>query len=316
MSKVIVMPNVKNMVRNDQIAIGLAVIGIIISIIAVSLAFQNNISTINSLQGQVTSLQNDETSMQNQIASLQNTVNTLNEAIDQQTDQVNRLRIPLVIKQEIGSPSGLISYFLTTYTDELKANVSSVFYPAIDSARDFISGLIGTKFNFMNIDYINATRISGSIYNATVKLTLPIRLGEIPGLSVITSILGDITLYPKVYMTTIIDVANETISNVTYVSANKSQGAGSMSYDSYSITSNTQIVVYLRNWGSTVYTISDAFVDGLAVNLAPDNEVLGFMMVKSFTLTGVGTNWANGASHQVRIVASDGTALQISVVKT
>lgn len=90
-------------------------------------------------------------------------------------------------------------------------------------------------------------------------------------------------------------------------------GLGAMSVDSYVVTDNTNITVYLRNTGEKPLVIANAYVDGAAAMLSPMGYTLEVGKVQTFMVTGNGTNWADGLSHELRIVASDGTQANIAV---
>ena len=102
---------------------------------------------------------------------------------------------------------------------------------------------------------------------------------------------------------------------------------GSMSFDTYSIdTAGANVTVYLRNTGTKALNLAAAsgaavYIDGVAqatFSMAAlpggtDNE-LAVGEVDAMVITPVAPVLTAGA-HQLRVVAADGTPLQISIVK-
>jgi menaquinone-dependent protoporphyrinogen IX oxidase len=95
--------------------------------------------------------------------------------------------------------------------------------------------------------------------------------------------------------------------NLAYASPN----TGAMSIDRGVINSNTQITIYLRDIGSTTLNVNAAHVGDALQSM--NSVVLTPEQVQTVTIMGSGTNWADGASHTVKIVAGDGTAAEISL---
>jgi flagellin-like protein len=88
---------------------------------------------------------------------------------------------------------------------------------------------------------------------------------------------------------------------------------GSMSFDSYAISGNATCTVYLRNTGTKALTVSAAYIDGTLMSFTGTAAlpVGGTTSIVVTSTIDIGT----GASHQLRVICTDGTPLQISIVK-
>jgi flagellin-like protein len=108
-------------------------------------------------------------------------------------------------------------------------------------------------------------------------------------------------------------VAYAFVTGFIGTSSGTSNQQGSMSFDSYQIIDPNTIVIYVRNTGTKVLTISNVYFDGdvgtTATYTINPSEVL------QLTTDSIATNLDNGQPHQLRIVCSDGTPLQISIIK-
>jgi flagellin-like protein len=116
-------------------------------------------------------------------------------------------------------------------------------------------------------------------------------------------------------------VAYAFVTGFIGTSSGTSNQQGSMSFDSYQIIDPNTIVIYVRNTGTKVLTISNVYFDG-----DPGTLISGFVgttatytinpsEVLQLTTDSIATNLDNGQPHQLRIVCSDGTPLQISIIK-
>jgi flagellin-like protein len=93
---------------------------------------------------------------------------------------------------------------------------------------------------------------------------------------------------------------------------------GILSFDTYSVTSATTVDIYVRVTGVRVLTIQTAYIDGA---VAVPTVLSGSLTIQPgdvqlVTVTQAGATITDLASHQLRIVCSDGTSLQIPIVKT
>jgi menaquinone-dependent protoporphyrinogen IX oxidase len=84
-----------------------------------------------------------------------------------------------------------------------------------------------------------------------------------------------------------------------------------LSIDGGFVNSNTKITIHLRNIGSTTLDVTKVYVDGDLQSM--NSVVLSPNRFETVTINGAGTNWANGASHTVKIVAEDGTSVVYNV---
>ena len=62
----------------------------------------------------------------------------------------------------------------------------------------------------------SATAVSPGIYNVHLVLSIPFRLAEIPGLSGVQAVTGDITLHIEIPATAQVNVPNGTVTPVRY----------------------------------------------------------------------------------------------------
>jgi flagellin-like protein len=99
---------------------------------------------------------------------------------------------------------------------------------------------------------------------------------------------------------------------------------GAMSIDTGNVVGGvpvggSTITVYVRNTGTKAETLTTVYVDNvLMVNGAPITITLpGAALAPGATGTvsvaSTATNWANGAAHTIKVVASDGTPVAYSV---
>jgi len=84
-----------------------------------------------------------------------------------------------------------------------------------------------------------------------------------------------------------------------------------LSVDGGFVNSNTQITIHLRNIGSTTLDVATAYVDGVLQSM--NSVALSPNRFQTVTINGAGTTWSNGASHAVKIVATDGTSVAYNV---
>jgi hypothetical protein len=89
---------------------------------------------------------------------------------------------------------------------------------------------------------------------------------------------------------------------------------GSLAIDSYSITSATTVTVYVRNVGTTTLILTNAYVDGAVQGLIVATNPVAPSAVAICAITVTGINLADGTSHSLKVVASDGTQVAIAIV--
>jgi flagellar basal body rod protein FlgF len=85
-----------------------------------------------------------------------------------------------------------------------------------------------------------------------------------------------------------------------------------MVLDSYSINS-TGVTAYVRNTGTKALSLTTMYIDGSPVTTTnlPQTLPVGEVV----TVSGLGTGLDNGASHILKIMASDGTPLEANIHK-
>ncbi len=93
---------------------------------------------------------------------------------------------------------------------------------------------------------------------------------------------------------------------------------GILSFDVYNVTSATTVDVYVRVTGVRVLIIQTAYIDSSVAVPSVSSGSLTIQPggVQLVTVTQVGATLTDLAAHQLRIICSDGTSLQIPVVKT
>ena len=93
---------------------------------------------------------------------------------------------------------------------------------------------------------------------------------------------------------------------------------GILSFDVYNITSATTVDVYVRVTGMRVLTIQTAFIDSAVAVPTVSSGSLTMQPggVQLITVTQAGATLNDLTAHQLRIICSDGTSLQLPVVKT
>ena len=87
---------------------------------------------------------------------------------------------------------------------------------------------------------------------------------------------------------------------------------GSMSFDTYTRDGST-MTVYLRNTGTKALTVQSVYLDGTPISItqAPEQFLPASIYILNCT-NAPAVN--NSAAHQLRVVCTDGTPLQISIV--
>lgn|GEM_PF-4485833 len=76
------------------------------------------------------------------------------------------------------------------------------------------------------------------------------------------------------------------------------------------IDSSTQITAYVVGFGKT-YNVTSVYVDGVIQSMMPVYAVLDPNQYQGFVLIGSNTNWADGLSHNITFVASNGYSTTI-----
>jgi hypothetical protein len=162
----------------------------------------NNAAVINQMQSQIDS-------QSSQISILLNQINDLQ-------DQLYRAKIPEIVRHNIGTPDLLVNALAHQWAADVKIQykINPLLYPLIDGAAGIVANLSKARIPYGTISLVNATKLSTGIYNATIALTIPISISEIPVLSALQDYLGDITIYVKILFTARVDAINEGVSSI------------------------------------------------------------------------------------------------------
>ena len=161
-------------------------------------------------------LQTTTASLRSSNRELSPKIDSLTKIIDEQTDQLNRLRIPEVVKKKLGVSDLLVDYMAKPLIDGIKSRAVGLA-PAVDAASGVIKLVVRAKLSSPSVRLAEATRISGSVYNTNLILSVPVRLSEFPVFSALQNVIGDITFNVNVNLTAEVDVAKEIATNVQFV---------------------------------------------------------------------------------------------------
>lgn len=93
---------------------------------------------------------------------------------------------------------------------------------------------------------------------------------------------------------------------------------GILSFDAYTVTGATTVDIYVRVTGVRVLAIQTAYIDSAPAVPTVSSGSLTIQPggVQLVTVTQAGATLTDLSAHQLRIICSDGTSLQIPVVKT
>lgn len=159
----------------------------------------------------------------------------------------------------------------------------------------------------------NAPLTIGSIYidGAAVTFTGGAQFGPGNTTTVVTTS-GPITDSLSHQVRIVSTVGAAAVFPIVY-SGSQPQPQGSLSVDSGGITASG-ITIYVRNTGTKTEVLTSAYVDNVliasgSVAFTP-SAIIAPNQVCTVVISG---SWADGASHIVRIVASDGTPVAFSV---
>ena len=164
---------------------------------------------IRNLQGQVSTLSGE-------VSDLRETLLRLNQLIEQQQDELNRLKIPAIVAREISASDVIIEGIAGEIINDLTDKYPGAA-PAIIAGTNVLGQIIETKLNNPNVDLVSATRQFGQIYAAQLVFTFPVRLSELPFAAALVPIVGDVTFLVNVQSTATVDVATELVSNLRII---------------------------------------------------------------------------------------------------
>lgn len=164
---------------------------------------------------QIADLRSDVSNLNAKNDELSKKVVDLTKVIEQQTDQLNRLRLPEVVRKKLGVSDLLVDNAAGPLIQDIK-NKAGPLSPAVDAASGLIKTIIRAKLSSPSVQVSTATRIAGSIYSTNLVLSVPVKLSEIPLLSSVQNAIGDVTVNINVNLIAEVDVATETVSNVQF----------------------------------------------------------------------------------------------------
>jgi len=155
------------------------------------------------------------------VSSLNNQVASLNSIIDQQIDQINRLKLPGIIKDELAIPN-LVDDMVRGIMDDFKLK-NPQLASTVDALSPIITGALKSylnttiDFKTFNLNIVSVNRSASYLYDVAFAYTYtyPLRWGDIVGGIPIIS--GIITyVHFNIQFVATVDAALDAISNVQY----------------------------------------------------------------------------------------------------
>jgi len=108
-------------------------------------------------------------------------------------------------------------------------------------------------------------------------------------------------------------IFNQIIS--PYIGISHTQPQPSLNLVNASVDSSTQITAYVVGFGKT-YNVTSVYVDGVMQSMIPISAVLDPNQFQGFVVIGNNTNWADGLSHNITFVASNGYSTSIASISS
>ena len=135
---------------------------------------------------------------------------------DQQIDEINKLKIPQIIKRGFTVSGILVDRVAGELIAGIKDRLPGYLHGGVDLARNAVKSLIEAKLGNPTTELLDATRISNDIYAFNAIVSIPIRLAEIPGLSAAQVAIGDITFFIDITISGEVDILSQTVSQIDY----------------------------------------------------------------------------------------------------
>jgi outer membrane murein-binding lipoprotein Lpp len=171
-------------------------------------------SRVDQLDAPVTSYSSTISSLRAQVESQSSQISILNIVNNNLVDEVNIQKIPGIIKSKY-TPTSAIEYVLNPFIDKLKVRYSVLSTP-IKLSKSTIASVLSKKIQLPDMTVISTSKISGSKYNAELRLRFPVGVDEIPVLASVTNLTGNITIYIDIILNMQVDTNTRDISNVSY----------------------------------------------------------------------------------------------------
>jgi hypothetical protein len=178
-----------------------------------------NQASLDALAARVSQLSNQVSLMQSAISELNTNLQSQNAVIQSLQNQIYLVQIPYIVKEQVNT-SGIAGSMLSPVTNFIKGQIPCpecyALYPVVDAASSAIQGTLQSKIKVDDLRIVSTSPVSQGVYSANIILRLPLRLGQIPGLSAVVAVMGDITLYIYVPATVQVNVLTQTVSSYNF----------------------------------------------------------------------------------------------------